>query len=90
MPPGAGLPVLSGHDAVKLAMSALPQKADVAGRQLDVRFVPEADIPADCRLMTIKIVSAAILFCRFKRVHGGTVVLSERIQKIGRRAGKGS
>jgi hypothetical protein len=39
---------------------------------------------------TIKIASSVILFCRFKRVHGGTVVLSERIQKIGRRAGKGS
>ena len=25
-------------------MSALPLKADIAGRQLDVRFVPEADI----------------------------------------------
>jgi hypothetical protein len=71
-------------------MSAFPPKADIDGYSANVRFVPEADIPADCRLMTIKIVSAAILFCRFKRVHGGTVVLSERIQKIGRRAGKGS
>jgi hypothetical protein len=26
------------------SMSALPLKADIAGRQLDVRFVPEADI----------------------------------------------
>jgi hypothetical protein len=25
-------------------MSALPPKADIAGRQLDVRFVPQADI----------------------------------------------
>jgi hypothetical protein len=25
-------------------MSALPPKADIAGRQLDVRFVPEADL----------------------------------------------
>jgi hypothetical protein len=25
-------------------MSALPPKADIAGRQLDVRFVPKADI----------------------------------------------
>jgi hypothetical protein len=25
-------------------MSALPPKADMAGRQLDVRFVPKADI----------------------------------------------
>jgi hypothetical protein len=25
-------------------MSALPPKADIAGRQLDVRFVPEADM----------------------------------------------
>jgi hypothetical protein len=71
-------------------MSALPPKADIPRRHHDVSFGPEADIPADCRLMTIKIVSSAILFCRFKRVHGGTVVLSERIQKIGRRAGKGS
>jgi hypothetical protein len=71
-------------------MSALPPIADIPRRNLNVCFGPEADIPADCRLMTIKIVSAAILFCRFKRVHGGTVVLSERIQKIGRRAGKGS
>ena len=29
----------------EIAMSALPPKADVAGRQLDVRFVPKADIP---------------------------------------------
>jgi hypothetical protein len=27
-------------------MSALPPKADIAGRQLNVRFVPKADIPA--------------------------------------------
>ena len=26
-------------------MSALPPKADIAARQLNVRFVPEADIP---------------------------------------------
>jgi hypothetical protein len=26
------------------AISALPPKADIAGRQLDVRFVPKADI----------------------------------------------
>jgi hypothetical protein len=26
------------------ATSALPPKADIAGRQLDVRFVPKADI----------------------------------------------
>jgi hypothetical protein len=26
------------------AMSALPPKADIAGRRLDVRFVPKADI----------------------------------------------
>jgi hypothetical protein len=71
-------------------MSALPPKADIGIQQLDVPFVPEADIPADCRLMTIKIVSSAILFCRFKRVHGGTVVLSERIQKIGRAPVKGA
>jgi hypothetical protein len=27
----------------EIAMSALPPKADIAGRQLDVRFVPKAD-----------------------------------------------
>jgi hypothetical protein len=27
-------------------MSALPPKADIAGRQLNVRFVPKGDIPA--------------------------------------------
>jgi hypothetical protein len=27
-------------------MSALPPKADIAGRHLDVRFVPQADIKA--------------------------------------------
>jgi hypothetical protein len=26
------------------AMSALPPKADIAGRRLDVRFVPKADL----------------------------------------------
>ena len=29
-------------------MSALPQKADIAGRELDVRFVPVSDIRASC------------------------------------------
>jgi hypothetical protein len=71
-------------------MSAFHPIADIEPRSPNVRLGPEADIPADCRLMTIKIASSVILFCRFKRVHGGTVVLSERIQKIGRRAGKGS
>jgi hypothetical protein len=32
-------------------MSALPPKADIAGRQLDVRFVPEADIEAGAGLL---------------------------------------
>jgi hypothetical protein len=27
----------------EIAMSALPPKADIAGHQLDVRFVPKAD-----------------------------------------------
>jgi hypothetical protein len=27
-----------------IAMSALPPKADIGGRELDVRFVPETDI----------------------------------------------
>jgi hypothetical protein len=35
--------VKSGHDAAS-SMSALPPKADIAERQLDVRFVPKADI----------------------------------------------
>jgi hypothetical protein len=30
----------------EIAMSALPPKADIAGRQLNVRFVPKADILA--------------------------------------------
>jgi hypothetical protein len=29
----------------EIAMSALPPKADIAGRRLDVRFLPIADIP---------------------------------------------
>ena len=29
-------------------MSALPPKADIATRQLDVRFVPKADIGLEC------------------------------------------
>jgi hypothetical protein len=29
------------------AMSALPPKAGIAGRQLNVRFVPKADISSD-------------------------------------------
>jgi hypothetical protein len=33
----------------EIAMSALPQKADIAGRQLDVRFVPKADIGSSIR-----------------------------------------
>jgi hypothetical protein len=35
--------VKSGHDAAS-SMSALPPKADIAERQLDVRFVPIADM----------------------------------------------
>jgi hypothetical protein len=31
-------------------MSALPPKADIAGRQFDVRFVPEADIASYIRV----------------------------------------
>jgi hypothetical protein len=31
-------------DTHKFAMSAIPPKADIAGRQLDVRFVPKADL----------------------------------------------
>jgi hypothetical protein len=30
-------------------MSALPPKADIAGCELDVRFVPKADIVSPCR-----------------------------------------
>jgi hypothetical protein len=30
----------------EISMSALPPKADIAERRLDVRFVPEADIEA--------------------------------------------
>src|SRR5947208_11942298 len=41
-------------------MSALPPKADIRPRDQDICFGPEADIPADCRLMTIKIVSSAV------------------------------
>jgi hypothetical protein len=29
---------------VEFAMSALPPEADIAGRRLDVRFVPKTDI----------------------------------------------
>jgi hypothetical protein len=38
-----------GHRVVP-SMSALPPKADIAGRQLDVRFVPIADIIVRARL----------------------------------------
>jgi hypothetical protein len=33
----------------EISMSALPPKADIAGRQLNVRFVPEADIDLHSR-----------------------------------------
>jgi hypothetical protein len=35
-----------------ITMSALPPKADIVGRELDVRFVPKADMPVvgDCTL----------------------------------------
>jgi hypothetical protein len=32
------------HSKIGRSMSALTPKADIAGRQLDVRFVPKADI----------------------------------------------
>jgi hypothetical protein len=32
-----------GHISGPNSMSALPPKADIAGRRLDVRFVPKAD-----------------------------------------------
>jgi hypothetical protein len=38
-------------------MSALPPKADIAGRQLDVRFVPQADI---LRCWSYSITSSAV------------------------------
>jgi hypothetical protein len=38
---GLGQKQTSHHGRV---MSALPPKADIAGRQLDVRFVPKADV----------------------------------------------
>jgi hypothetical protein len=42
-------------------MSALPPKADIAGRQLDVRFVPEADMGSNAasRKRRIRSCSAA-------------------------------
>jgi hypothetical protein len=41
---GCPLLVKSGHDVLKIAMSALLPKARIGGRPLDVRFVPRADI----------------------------------------------
>ena len=32
-------------------MSALPPKADIDGRHLDIRFVPKADISGSCRTL---------------------------------------
>ena len=37
---GCPLWVKSGHDVLKIAMSALLPKARIGGRRLDVRFVP--------------------------------------------------
>jgi hypothetical protein len=44
--PPAPTVLTCGYDAARVqnAMSALPPKADIAGRRLDVRFVPKADI----------------------------------------------
>jgi hypothetical protein len=42
-------------------MSALPPKADIAGRQLNVRFVPKADIAAPCRAFAAWLLIAASL-----------------------------
>jgi hypothetical protein len=36
--------VRSRHQSIVRVMSALPPKADIAERQLDVRFAPKADI----------------------------------------------
>ena len=37
-----------------IAMSALPPKADIAGRRLDVRFVPKAAIRWDSAVLATK------------------------------------
>jgi hypothetical protein len=42
-------------------MSALPPKADIAGRHLDVRFVPKADIPGRGKIKTTLIHEAQTL-----------------------------
>src|SRR4029077_546830 len=38
----------------EFAMSALPPKADIAGRRLDVRFVPESDICSAAKQRAIR------------------------------------
>jgi hypothetical protein len=45
--------VKSRHFRMASAMSGLPPKADIAERQLDVRFVPKADIPLEKRAPTV-------------------------------------
>ena len=42
------LRVISRHKQVRV-MSALPPKADIPRRRLDVRFGPQADIPSASR-----------------------------------------
>ena len=38
-------------DTMRIAMSALPPKADMCGATRDVRFVPKADIGRTCGLL---------------------------------------
>jgi hypothetical protein len=38
-----------------ISMSALPPKADIAGRQLNVRFVPKADIAQTSAKLTVRV-----------------------------------
>jgi hypothetical protein len=64
-----------------IAMSALPPKADIHPRQLDFRFVPQADILRCSRDWRYSITSSAVASSFSIRSRGGTV-LARRIRSI--------
>ena len=66
----------------EIAMSALPPIADIAGRQLNVRFVPIADLSRCSELSTFySIISSAML----SRDAG---IVSPSIRAVGQKIGQ--
>jgi hypothetical protein len=64
-------------------MSALPPKADIAGRQLDVRFVPTAEVGLACPfgLLCSRMASAAQSAAAEQELPGDTETIEYEDEK---------